>query len=376
VRVSEATPSGTVVVLASAAPGSSTASSMACGALPVDLAAPLSVPLSLTAGASGSAVSPTTLSAAACGRAVQAVDVSTCTTSEVAFIGAVDCSVSDAVFVSTTGVATDRSADLAAGLVSIPSDGTLWVCPGTYQSSIDVTGGDVAIRGLGSAEIVAPPNQRLIETTGIDLRVWNLTLTGNGVVTGSGGAVNATGTTVSMERVSLSGFTATGDGGCVNIDGGILNLKDSDLTSCAATGIGGGVYIENHTYPIVDTSVIEGTILAYNSAGYGGALGAYGSLVTVEGSDLHDNLAGRGGAIFTGFEAEVTVVDSDVVFNDATYMGGGFGGGGGGAWVDLYDFFLPGYLYSVNSFWASNTPCDIAWYGWFDCRNYGAVVSF
>jgi len=148
-------------------------------------------------------------------------------------------------------------------------------------------------------------------TTSVFGVAGTLTLTGSTVRNNrasTGGAVNMTGGTVTLNNSELVGNTATGNGGAVNLSGGTVTLNNSELTGNTATGNGGAVNISGGTFALNDSA-----LTGNNAAGTGGAVNISAGSLTMESSVITANTSsGAGRAIHFG-GGSVTVSGETVV---------------------------------------------------------------
>jgi hypothetical protein len=217
--------------------------------------------------------------------------------------GSVD-SPATAAFVAATGALTDLTALLASGTATAPyvqtisTDGTLYLCDGSWFASLIVDTVDftlVGFEGSGASVLEGDGSDAIIHaTSGVD----RVTLAGVSLVGGGGS-----------------------DGGCVyGSDHGVdLILDDVVLSACEASGDGGGLYLESGELTAWDL-VIE----ACSAGGQGGALYTYDSAVTLDGGSIEQNLAGsNGGGMF--LDAPSSLAVDGLALRDN--VSGGYGGG-------------------------------------------------
>ena len=152
----------------------------------------------------------------------------------------------------------------------------------------------------------------LVATTGADLVLRDLTITG-GLATGSssGGGVSVNNADLELARVVIrENATGTGAGGGLSVSSGALTITDSSIVGNQATGLGGGMQLTNVV------GEIRGSTIAGNEAGNsGGGVSLQNSSLTLINSSVSDNsTAGQGGAMQV-ISSTVSIIHSSLVFN-------------------------------------------------------------
>ncbi len=286
-----------------------------------------------------------------------------------------DCSVSSWTTASENGLVSTESTSGAWSAsswstvsttvtsVTLPTSGTVWVCPGTYYTKLSApASSSTTLSGrYGSSTTILDANDTgtlLTVASTSAVTVSGLTLQ-NGKVTGAGGGVNNAGTlTMSNSRIT-SNIASTNGGGLFGAANSTTTLTNVAVDANAATGTtganGGGLHFAANT-----TWTLSGTTVSGNtSTGLGGGIGTAGS----SGSPSKGTLSGsstvsgntattNGGGIYVSV-AEVTCTGSTsatgigVVGNRSNTAGGGTGAGGGGVYLSAN---------SANKFTAVN--CD------------------
>ncbi len=216
---------------------------------------------------------------------------------------------------SAWGVWTDLTDGFATA--TLPMDGTVWVCDGTY-------------------------NVHLIAPAGSDVTVEGRNGSGSTTFDGSG-----TGSIVQAEassEVTLTGLTLEGGGGTTPADetetyGGAVYSDNAEVTlydvvfADNSASYGGAIYMGGGTL-IADTATFTG-----NYANYGGGIDSDSATVEVYGCTFDGNLADYGGGLrhtATGGQ-DLVVTLSTFTGNYATSYGGGVyatSGGSGGVTLE------------------------------------------
>jgi CSLREA domain-containing protein len=179
----------------------------------------------------------------------------------------------------------------------------------------------VSIVGPGATQlsVTAQANNRIfnIGTAGGRVFIEDLTLAGNGTVTGDGGLINNANNELDVFFTVLSGATATGRGGAIFDDGAYANGVYNQLAYSTVSGNHAGTY--------------GGGVYAIQSFGY-----VYGNMNE---DTFYGNTAGTGGggAINSGFQD---------IFNST--ISGNSGANAGGAYIYQQ-------IYNSNNIFANNT---------------------
>jgi CSLREA domain-containing protein/uncharacterized repeat protein (TIGR01451 family) len=221
----------------------------------------------------------------------------------------VDCSLREAI------VAANHNAE----------DDTITLGAGTFVLTQAVLGDlDIAssyaltIAGVG-------PDLTIIDASAITDRVFELH---EGV-----GTVVITGVAV------VSGTVSGYGGGIYNHDADLVLINSivSNNTVTGTEGYGGGVFVEAGTVTLNDTQV-RGNAATVDGGGV--FVGATGALFQNSGTAVSDNVADRGGGIFSGF-GRVTIGGGEVLNNTA--------GDGGGLFISRGAGTMSGGLIADNS---------------------------
>jgi hypothetical protein len=136
-------------------------------------------------------------------------------------------------------------------------------------------------------------------------------------------AILASGSTVHIEGLTITGADTPNDGGGIFATGAALTIVDCTITgNAAALGRGGGLF-KNYGYDLT----ITGSTISGNSARYsGGGIVSYGN-VAITSSRISNNSTkyDRGGGIAHA-SGRLTITDSAITGNSAG-VGGSWGGG-------------------------------------------------
>ncbi|MEO0539489.1 MAG: CHAT domain-containing protein [Cyanobacteria bacterium P01_A01_bin.105] len=139
-----------------------------------------------------------------------------------------------------------------------------------------------------------------------------------------GGAIGASGATLTVSDSLVQGNSATRDGGGIYTSSATLSeFQGLQLQANQAGDQGGGIYFSQGS-----EAKMASSILANNQANTdGGAIAVNGTgvVLTLNDTQLLNNLSGRdGGAIYAALGGQATVTHSEVVANAAQGQGGGF----------------------------------------------------
>ncbi len=204
----------------------------------------------------------------------------------------------------------DLTSDMSAasGTVDIGHSGTLRICEGDWATRIVISGSEVAIQGIGEPTSVILDGHGAGSTiqarsSSDRLEIYGLTVTGGEAT--YGGGIRSAGSTLVVEDSFIQDNQAQLAGGGIYVEDGVLLVQASEVSGNSLTEVvesthGAGIRVETGTAELVDSSI-------YANAGAG---------------DVY------GGGISMG-EADLVLVDSDVMENQATMNGGGIAVGAG-----------------------------------------------
>lgn len=277
-----------------------------------------------------------------------------------------------ASFLTVDGVASDRTAALAAGdpttpvSLSLRDDGTLSLCAGTWYLALSLDA-SVTVQGVGGRDAVVVSGggrwrtvQAATSITG-DVVLRGLTLVDGRAPSGGGSAVIAfQGPSFTMQDVVVrgahSGSAQQPDHGGGVVIGGVdrVRLIDTVFEDNVAGGGGGGLFLED-----VHDVVLEGVALRGNrsEAGRGGGLWAFDADVVARDLVVEDNVAaGR-----YGYGGGVALYDSTLDVLGGHFTGNGAERTAGALLVDESTARLEGVAFDDNAAPGDGGAVD-AWY--------------
>jgi hypothetical protein len=258
------------------------------------------------------------------------------------------------------------------------SGDTIDFTPG-LEGTIMLLHGEIAIThaltisgpGANVISVVADVKSRIFDInnsaslTPFDVAIGGLTLTGGSVSGDNGGAILSSGVNLTIDHCVIAGNSASGAGGGLAINGHNFTIVSTLVSGNSADGNGGGLFAFNPYDGIASSSqVIESSSFVDNkSSGSGGAIalslalipgpggppigpavinltnvtlagntasstgggiyanGGAGSVLTVAGSTIVDNMASTGGGIDAG--GTPTLIDTIVADNPVVALSGG-----------------------------------------------------
>lgn len=251
-----------------------------------------------------------------------------------------------------------RTLTLTAGALSMntamvitgPGSGLLTIdgndASGIFLAWGNVGGTAVRIEGLtltGGARSTSNGGA-LSAATGVRVELQDIHMVGNRAA--NGGALHVSNATVDATDVLMEQNTATSSGGAALVSNGTLILRSSTATQNAsgnagggialtgtanvslidsyilnnqATTLGGGIYAPLGTLSLL-RSVVSGNTANNNGGGIHGAIAAPGSVISIAESEIASN-AGYEGAGFAADAGTVTITNSTIHLNQATYRG-------------------------------------------------------
>jgi len=187
--------------------------------------------------------------------------------------------------------------------------------------------------GLDPSEVVvtAPAGARHFDvSSGAELTLANLTLTGGTPDSGDGGSVRVANATLTLEEVVFEGNATAGDGGAVAGSSSTLSLSACTFDTNVASDDGGALSVVSGAVSDV------GSVFVGNSAVRGGALQLDSSDVDLVESQVRGNTATDEGG---GLEL---IGGPTVVIERATFLENTAGGAGGG--ISAVNVVANGYL--------------------------------
>ena len=200
--------------------------------------------------------------------------------------------------------------------------------------------------------IDAQGNSRVFDVTAGTATFNDLIIQG-GDTTGTGGGINATGAaSLVVNSTVITGNNATANGGGIAFTNGSLELSNSQILSNTAGNNGGGIHSNNGSITLDNSQILTNTTtnngggIALNLAGAdlvmnsgqindnvanllsgspgGGVHIARGS-ATINGGEIRNNRAYRGGGILvfgSSASAAATINGGQIIDNEANYGGG------------------------------------------------------
>jgi hypothetical protein len=264
---------------------------------------------------------------------------------------------SDAGWTDDDGIVTtdtlagiqDLTASFAAGApgapaaVALPGNGTVTICPGTYQVALSATGTvDVAgFSGVAGDVVLSGEDTSRVLMLGVNATVSLTDLTLSSGFAVDGGAVNVpVGADLTATDCVFDGNAAT-NGGALMVRGA-ATLSNNAFTANTAD-LGAGIYVEGS----VTANGDDLTSNAATSAGGGWYLDAGGTVDAVNvATTLNTAPIGAGGQVQDG-TFDCSGLSGSFVNNVATTSGGG---------LEL----IAGSIISTTCDWApGNTPDDV-----------------
>ena len=245
------------------------------------------------------------------------------------------------------------------------SDGgdTIFIPAGVYtltmgQLSVTKT---LIFSGTGGSPadvmLVAGENNRLFSVSSGTATFFNLTLQDGSPATDPGGAINATGSaSLILDTAVITNNQTSSTGGGIAIGSGSLTVTNSQIMSNTATNSGGGIYSNNGPITLNNSQILTNTT-ASNGGGVslnqpnaslvmnsgqingnistnilpsafpGGGVHILQGTFTLNGGEIRNNQAIRGGGVLISAASEgsvgsATINGGQVIDNEASYGGG------------------------------------------------------
>lgn len=234
-----------------------------------------------------------------------------------------------ATFFPVTGAPADFTAVMSGtpgspGVAVVGAAGELVLCPGTWYTSVRVNADDVTVRAFDEVQYTALDGTGALAETlqvkGDDVTVRGLELlNANGPIA----RVLSGATGVSIEGTSLVAGTGGAAAGGLNVESSAsVRLVAGIVKGNVSTGSGGGIAVGSNA-----TLEIDGTVFESNAADNGAvvAVGAGGVLTLTDVVARNNTAFTRGGVVYVGSRADVTVSHGDFDDNNA--------GEGGALWI-------------------------------------------
>jgi len=236
-----------------------------------------------------------------------------------------------ATWVNNAGVILDWTATLsgteaAPAVVSMSDPGTLYLCPSTWYTELEVLD-DVTIIGVAESPdqiILSGADQwrvlKLPETETVALHLENLTVSQGSSLVTSGGLWCEGSSEVSIVSVVFNENQGDIGGAVASINDCVFNISDSLFTDNDSQGSGGAIHTSGGEVHISDTAFLD------NSASTGGgAIAIEETLLTLTAATLSDNVGGAGGtggALHIGEGSDVSLLGCELSDNSSSGDGG------------------------------------------------------
>lgn len=158
--------------------------------------------------------------------------------------------------------------------------------------------------------------------------IKNCTITNNRCGDNNGGGIrmDAKGKTLTIEKTHIEGNKADERGGGIHITRGKIEITDSFVNHNSSEDDGGGVYGESGA-----TLIAVNTQFNYNTTvDDGGAVRFHGPISLTNCKVMHNSTDNNGGGLYFDNKNEtMTLIDTDVEYNDSGYTNDTKGEGGG-----------------------------------------------
>ena len=245
---------------------------------------------------------------------------------------------------ATITVSSSGSYTTIQSAVSAASDGdTISISAGTYSECVDLSGRDLILVGVSTASTIVDGGGcsagAFSMTSGETVEISALTITNS-----SYPAVVVESSVLTLEDVLIesSGSVTYGrDGGAIYADNSYVEVIDSTLDA------NGGYYGGAISLQSASALVVDGATFSDNSAQFGGGIaledGSSADITntTFEGGLVNVSGYGKGGAIYSYDEAEVTIETSTFTDNESATFGGAISMETGGS-LDITDSVFDG----------------------------------
>ncbi len=226
---------------------------------------------------------------------------------------------------------------VVSGVITVEGNGsTISRDPGSAGPFrlIEVSGGDLTLSQvtLSGGDAADEFGGALLNTNYGSLSVIGSTISGNSALKGGGVATEVESTTLVRESI-VSGNTAVGDGGYVTggglfaFEGSTLTVIDSTIDDNIARVAGGGIYAGGAASLIVRDSIISRNMTLDTSLGGGAGIFAALTPTEIRGSRVIDNEAPQAAGV-AALQAQMLISDSIIARNDATVETSTYGTGG------------------------------------------------
>lgn len=265
------------------------------------------------------------------------------------------CSLREAILAANTDTAVDACpAGYGHDTISLPAQTYTLTIAGTGEDG-DLTGdlditADLTLNGSGAASTIINANgiDRVFHTLGnVQVTFTNLAIRGGNESTSGGGGLYNSGSSVSLDSVTVISNTSTEGGGIYN--SGILTLTASTLMSNTASNRGGG--LRNDFGGLATLSFAN--VLTNVATSNGGGLYSTGALVVVN-STIANNRSNNDGGGLEIRDSSVSVT-STLTLSNSTVSGNVSVTGGGGAQFRGSSTSGPVVVVIVNTTFSGNS---------------------
>ena len=213
---------------------------------------------------------------------------------------------------------------------------------------------DTTVDGGNKVTLSGGNANRLFNIAGDIVQLQDIVLT-NGFANGDGGAIVSNANELDLEHVTIQNSgTDPGHSGGAIVSYGMVVVDDSEIANNKA-GNGGAFYPRFPGAPLnINNSSVHDNQTTNTTDGWGGAVLVWdGAHVSVDGSEMYNNTAQYGGAIYNAFaDSEADIRDSTIRDNRASSQrAGGIYSANGSLFIDEStisgnsSFFLAGGIY-------------------------------
>ena len=149
-------------------------------------------------------------------------------------------------------------------------------------------------------------------------KISNSTITNNYAEDVGGGLQIRTGSDVIIENCIIQNNTTDGLGGGIILDGSSLEIDNSRVSNNSAANDGGGVYI----YSTADGNLtMTGTELSYNIAGRAGAIYIGTNNVFIKSTLINGNIADETGGIYVSNNSSIVpTIENTTLYNNTSLV--------------------------------------------------------
>ena len=238
-----------------------------------------------------------------------------------------DCSLREAIAAAAASPSLDKTIVFSPAIFNSPQTITLT----NGELSIAQNNGTLFINGTGTSLLTISGNNQsrvFFINAGAAVAISDLTVTGGKAEAGNGGGIYNSLGLLTLKNVSVRNNSSNNGGGIKN-SGGTLNVINSIINGNSTGSFGGGGINNDGTGDRPGSLIITGSTISGNTGGSGGGISnSYGN-VTINNSTISDNATGTswsGGGIYNSSGA-VTINNSIISNNTASESGGGIRNG-------------------------------------------------